>query len=116
MKGSGEKENGGSRHDDAISRRAVIDFVGSMEMCDQITADAYKDLICYLEELPPAPPEIPDGNRLVELIREIIDALPLIRCKDCKWFGTTGCAIMVVDDSDKPTEDDYCSFAERREE
>lgn len=37
-----------------------------------------------------------------------------IRCKDCKWFGEIGCAIRVVDDTDKPTENDYCSFAERR--
>ena len=38
----------------------------------------------------------------------------LIRCKDCKWFGKIGCAISVVDDTDKPTENDFCSFAERR--
>ena len=39
---------------------------------------------------------------------------PVVRCKDCKWFGGIGCAIEVVDDTDKPTENDYCSFAERR--
>lgn len=38
----------------------------------------------------------------------------LILCKDCKWFNTIGCAISIVDDSDKPTECDYCSFAEKR--
>lgn len=38
----------------------------------------------------------------------------IIRCKDCKWFGDFGCAIRIVDDTDKPTENDYCSFAERR--
>ena len=43
-----------------------------------------------------------------------VDAVPVIRCKDCKWFGEIGCAIRIVDDSDKPKEDDYCSFAERR--
>jgi len=40
----------------------------------------------------------------------------IVRCKDCKWFGKVGCAIMIADDYDKPTEDDYCSFAERRED
>ena len=40
----------------------------------------------------------------------------LIRCRDCKWFGDFGCAIRIVDDSDKPTENDFCSFAERRTE
>ena len=37
----------------------------------------------------------------------------LILCKDCKWFNTYGCAIDIVYDTDKPEEDDYCSFAER---
>ena len=45
-----------------------------------------------------------------------IDAVEVVRCKDCKWFGKVGCAIMIVDDYDKPTEDDYCSFAERRDD
>ena len=49
----------------------------------------------------------------------IIDSMPtvepeIIMCKDCKWFGEHGCAICIVDDTDKPTENDYCSFAERR--
>ena len=39
----------------------------------------------------------------------------LIRCKDCKWFGDIGCAISIADDTDKPSENDYCSFAERKE-
>lgn len=40
--------------------------------------------------------------------------LEIIRCKDCKWFNDIGCAIRIVDDSDKPKENDFCSFAERR--
>ena len=44
------------------------------------------------------------------------DVVEVVRCKDCKWFGKVGCAIMIADDYDKPTEDDYCSFAERRED
>ncbi len=39
-----------------------------------------------------------------------------VRCKDCKWFGKSGCAIHIVDESDKPKEDDFCSWAERKEE
>lgn len=38
----------------------------------------------------------------------------IIQCKDCKWFGKAGCAINIVDDSDRPKETDFCSFAERR--
>ena len=40
---------------------------------------------------------------------------PVIRCKNCKWFGEIGCAIKIVDESDKPTENDFCSFAEPKE-
>lgn len=40
----------------------------------------------------------------------------VIRCKDCKWFNQPGCAINIVDDSDKPKENDYCSFAEVKED
>jgi len=63
--------------------------------------------------------EVPETKR--ELLRMImeqptVDAVPVIRCKDCKWFGDIGCAISIVDDTDKPSEDDYCSFAERKEE
>lgn len=40
----------------------------------------------------------------------------VIRCKDCKWFNTSCCAIEIIDESDKPKENDFCSFAERKEE
>ena len=41
--------------------------------------------------------------------------MPVIRCKNCKWFGEIECAIKIVDESDKPTENDFCSFAELKE-
>jgi len=52
----------------------------------------------------------------VEAVKKLpsADAQPVVRCKDCKWFNKIGCAIKIVDESDKPHEDDFCSFAERR--
>ena len=44
------------------------------------------------------------------------DTAEVVRCKDCKWYGHLGCAIRIVDDSDKPNDNDFCSFGERREE
>ena len=44
-----------------------------------------------------------------------VDAVEVVRCKDCKWFEKPGCAILIVDDSDKPSKNDFCSFGERRE-
>ena len=43
-----------------------------------------------------------------------VDAVPVLRCWECKWFGKIGCAIEVVDETDMPKENDFCSFAERR--
>ena len=45
-----------------------------------------------------------------------IDAVPVVRCKDCKWFGKTGCAIDIQDETDAPGDDDYCSFSEREDD
>lgn len=45
-----------------------------------------------------------------------VDAVEVVRCKDCKWFNDFGCAIRIVDDSDKPKENDYCSFGERKDD
>ena len=42
------------------------------------------------------------------------DLVEVVRCKDCKWYGHVGCAIRIVDDSDKPKDNDYCSFGERK--
>ena len=86
--------------DDLISRQDAIDairnitalkgtFDGKILLIDK--AEAQTELML----LPSAQPEI-------------------IRCKDCKWFNDIGCAIGIVDDTDKPSENDYCSFAERR--
>lgn len=41
------------------------------------------------------------------------DVVEVVRCKDCKWFNNIGCAIKIIDDSDKPKDNDYCSFGER---
>lgn len=40
----------------------------------------------------------------------------VIQCKHCKWYGEPGCAISIVDDSDRPNGNDFCSFAEPVEE
>jgi len=44
-----------------------------------------------------------------------VEFIKVVRCKDCKWFNKIGCAIKIVDESDKPHEDDFCSFAERKD-
>ena len=79
---------------DLIDRQAAID-----EAYAVIVDDAVYDVVQVetLEALPS------------------IDAVEVVRCKDCKWFNDIGCSICIVDDSDKPTENDYCSFGERND-
>lgn len=95
---------------DLISRQAAIDALekvaelfpwrvpGNRDTYDRYN-EAWNDAIgraeIEIEELPSAQPEI-------------------IRCRDCKWFGKIGCAVQIVDESDRPSENDFCSFAERR--
>lgn len=87
---------------DTISRQAAIDAL-KKEQAYYAHEDGaeifyeYRHAIKALKNLPSAQPEI-------------------IRCKNCKWFEDIGCAIKIVDDTDKPSENDFCSFAERREE
>ena len=45
-----------------------------------------------------------------------VDAVEVVRCKDCKWFNKLGCAISINDESDKPKETDFCSFGERKDD
>ena len=87
---------------DLIDRQAVIEVIDSVFPVDPMKSEYTKGIACgaalaktYVKQLPSAQPEI-------------------IRCKDCKWFGDFGCAIRIVDDTDKPHENNYCSFAERR--
>lgn len=61
---------------------------------------------------------LPDNwlEMLFERAKEDGVFVSIIRCKDCKWFNEAGCAIKIVDDTDKPGENDYCSFAEFKEQ
>jgi hypothetical protein len=46
-----------------------------------------------------------------------VDAVPVIRCKDCKWWKFNG-REYYCDEKDamvEPCENDYCSRAERKE-
>lgn len=42
------------------------------------------------------------------------DAVPVIRCKDCKWYYRGGATCMYWDGENNMRGDDYCSQAERR--
>lgn len=45
-----------------------------------------------------------------------IDAVPVIRCKDCKWYYRGGATCMFWDGANGMCGDDFCGKAERAEE
>lgn len=61
-----------------------------------------------------------DENGVGKITIEAMDLLmglikaDLVTCGECKWWNGIGCAIQIVDESDKPKETDFCSFGERR--
>ena len=66
-------------------------------------------------------------QRIQELIAYApsVDAEPVVRCKDCKWFADNnggewyGCKmfhVVLATPEDAPKPDDFCSYGERREE
>lgn len=127
--------------DDIISRKALLKamdtwdkfgfshsgaFVRESENDDYVPYVHYADMVKCVEGMPPA--DVVDkfveditkriSERLIQFLEEnyeIVPKKPVLRCKDCKWFNDIGCAIWIVGESDKPREDDFCSFGERRD-
>ena len=94
--------------DDLIDRQKAIDVSALKEWVENwFTKNRYYH------------PYAKNNNIPITELYDILELMPsaqpeIIYCKDCEWFGKAGCAIEIVDDSDKPTENDFCSFAERR--
>ena len=44
-----------------------------------------------------------------------VDAVPVIRCRECKWYYMGGATCMFWDGANSMCGDDYCSRAERKD-
>lgn len=97
----------------------TLQRVGSVECEDavsrQAAMNAFAEYVKRSNNSDFAP--TPTWNNAVDIVENLlsVDAVEVVRCKDCKWFNDIGCSIRIVDDSDKPTENDYCSFGERKD-
>ena len=127
--------------DDLISRQAAIDAMVKLnkedledygvDIPEAFNCDCLDRATFALKSLPAAQPPLEEFewctdckeydqkahccHRYTKVIRKTMEELKVVRCKDCKWFGDIGCAIKIVDDSDRPSEYDFCSFAERKD-
>ena len=70
-----------------------------------------------------------DGHKILELLTAFadadgVDAVPVVRCKDCKYYKDGDCwhewdndgRIYYQSIINEPNPDDYCSLAERKKE
>ena len=65
-----------------------------------------------------------EASHIAKYIAPTVDAVPVVRCKDCKWFADNndgdwfGCwlfqTIQIIPE-DAPKPDDYCSYGERKD-
>ena len=90
---------------DLIDRQTAIEratkdhdfYKGATIPTDKARRDESLNVMCWLGELPSAQPEI-------------------VMCKDCKKYIDYRCRDEHANLSDWRHEDDYCSYAERRED
>ena len=85
---------------DYISRQAAITLLSNVPQVDDLT-------ITLTEK---------EREKYAEKFLSVIpaaDVVEVVRCKDCKWRGKAGCAIDIVDETDEPKDDDFCSYGER---
>lgn len=47
-------------------------------------------------------------------MQRAVDAVPVVRCKDCKWWKTSGCWFHQPGKCAEREADDFCSDGERR--
>lgn len=65
-----------------------------------------------------------EAYHIIKYVLPTVDAVPVVRCKDCKWFADNndgnwfGCwlfqTIQIIPE-DTPKPDDYCSYGERKD-
>lgn len=90
-----------------------------------IDADALKEKISYRQwdvddDLPrdEASTRISECYVIDHMVDDMptVDAVPVIRCKDCKWYYRGGATCMFWDGANGMCGDDFCGKAERAEE
>ncbi len=80
---------------DLISRQAAIDALIKWYGCEPTDIGAFENII---EKLPSA------------------DAVPVVRCKDCKHRHKITCAFLIANCMKTGDDNDFCSRGERKDD
>lgn len=99
------EDNHGSDYDKAI--HMAIDAIAA----DVVEADKAQKEIDYWHDKAQS-----YEQTILKLSLNKADVVEVVRCKDCKWYSGIGCAIKIVDESDEPTDNDFCSYGEKKDE
>lgn len=78
---------------------------------DALIADSCRDCPEELRKRCKTEPACADTKFLFEI--PTVDAVPVVRCKECKWTGGDFVCYRVVMVQHKP--EDFCSYGERKE-
>lgn len=83
-----------------------------------INADNLRKNVLYLPNCYNGFSDSFDKELIVDLIDEQppVDAIPVVRCKDCKWRNGLRCYHKRSGMDDLVGENDYCSWGERKED
>lgn len=87
------------KHLQKLGERRDTAIIWELNCNDEATKDRAQEAILIFNEC------------ILELINApTADVVEVVRCKDCKHFGSVGCAVDVV-----VNPNDYCSYGERGE-
>lgn len=87
-------------NDDLISRQETLEELYENEREDEDIpnrADGVRDAIITVLSIP------------------AVDAVPVVRCGECKHLMADGRCFAFADDNIRPSVSDFCSYGERRE-
>ena len=86
-----------------ISKEKIQDYLNAINPCEACSAygegaiDVIQHCLIYLDEMPE------------------VDAVPVVRCGECKYMLPCGRCTMFADDKIRPSVSDFCSHGERGE-
>lgn len=85
------------------------DLVEAAKMRNEQSPCKYKMTWKNIDEMH----EIPTGGKWAVSAKPNKEIITIIRCKNCRLFNTVDCAVL-SGGGYRPTENDFCSFAERK--